>query len=126
MSHIHLTKSVEYNSVVGILLIWWCSSLIVSYQVSIPMSFFFRLNDLFLNEHSILTFLSCFNSEMPDRTGGLTLLLPVSKDTRTKEEFHKLVNGNSGDPLAQVPMEVVNSFYILDVLVSKLPVSFRG
>ncbi|KAH7865715.1 hypothetical protein Vadar_010242 [Vaccinium darrowii] len=39
--------------------------------------------------------------EMPDRTGGLALLLPLSKDTRTKEEFHKLVNGNPGDPLAQ-------------------------
>ncbi|KAI8556776.1 hypothetical protein RHMOL_Rhmol05G0281700 [Rhododendron molle] len=39
--------------------------------------------------------------EMPDRPGGLALLLPLSKDTRTKEEIHKLVNGNSGDPLAQ-------------------------
>ncbi|KAG5550366.1 hypothetical protein RHGRI_015355 [Rhododendron griersonianum] len=39
--------------------------------------------------------------EVPDRSGGLSLLLPLSKDTRTKEEIHKLVNGNSGDPLAQ-------------------------
>ncbi|THG10268.1 hypothetical protein TEA_028235 [Camellia sinensis var. sinensis] len=37
--------------------------------------------------------------EMPDRTGGAALLLPLSKDGRTKEENHKLLNGNSGDPV---------------------------
>lgn len=40
--------------------------------------------------------------ELPDRTSGnLPLLLPVSskdKEARTKEENHKLLNGNSGDP----------------------------
>ncbi|KAF5471593.1 hypothetical protein F2P56_008373 [Juglans regia] len=39
--------------------------------------------------------------EMPDRTGGASLLLPMStkdKDSKTKEENHKLLNGNSGDP----------------------------
>lgn len=40
--------------------------------------------------------------ELPDRaTGTSTLLLPLStkdKDSRTKEENHKLLNGNTGDP----------------------------
>ncbi|XP_057485382.1 phosphatidylinositol:ceramide inositolphosphotransferase 1-like [Actinidia eriantha] len=37
--------------------------------------------------------------ELPDRTSGAALLLPLSKDSRTKDENHKLLNGNSGDPL---------------------------
>ncbi|KAK9986465.1 hypothetical protein SO802_031416 [Lithocarpus litseifolius] len=39
--------------------------------------------------------------EMPDRTSGASLLLPLTskdKDSRNKEENHKLLNGNSGDP----------------------------
>ncbi|GJT71215.1 hypothetical protein Tco_1030501 [Tanacetum coccineum] len=36
--------------------------------------------------------------EMPDRSLGV-LLLPLSKDSRTKEEGTKLMNGNSGDPI---------------------------
>ncbi|XP_048320018.1 phosphatidylinositol:ceramide inositolphosphotransferase 2 [Ziziphus jujuba] len=40
--------------------------------------------------------------ELPDRSnGGASLLLPVTnkeKDSRIKEENHKLLNGNSGDP----------------------------
>ncbi|OAY82830.1 Phosphatidylinositol:ceramide inositolphosphotransferase [Ananas comosus] len=38
--------------------------------------------------------------EMPDRSGGSTTLLPVSvkdKESRSKEELHKLLNGNSVD-----------------------------
>ncbi|KAA8518972.1 hypothetical protein F0562_016254 [Nyssa sinensis] len=35
--------------------------------------------------------------ELPDRSGGGMLLLPLSKDGKTKEENHKLLNGNSGD-----------------------------
>ena len=37
---------------------------------------------------------------MPDRTGGSPPLLPLSvkeKDSRFKEENHKLLNGTSGD-----------------------------
>uniref|UniRef100_A0A5B6ZQJ3 Putative phosphatidylinositol:ceramide inositolphosphotransferase 1 n=1 Tax=Davidia involucrata TaxID=16924 RepID=A0A5B6ZQJ3_DAVIN len=38
--------------------------------------------------------------ELPDRTSGAAVsLLPLSKDGRTKEENHKLLNGNSGDPV---------------------------
>ncbi|KAJ8428922.1 hypothetical protein Cgig2_024887 [Carnegiea gigantea] len=41
--------------------------------------------------------------EMPERpAGGASLLLPISskdKDGRTKEENHKLLNGNSADPM---------------------------
>ncbi|KAF9665136.1 hypothetical protein SADUNF_Sadunf16G0090700 [Salix dunnii] len=39
--------------------------------------------------------------ELPDRTGGASFLLPLStkdKDSKTKEENHKLLNGNSVDP----------------------------
>ncbi|XP_019430755.1 PREDICTED: phosphatidylinositol:ceramide inositolphosphotransferase 1-like [Lupinus angustifolius] len=39
--------------------------------------------------------------ELPDRSSAVVTLLPVStkdKDGRTKEENHKLLNGNSGDP----------------------------
>lgn len=38
---------------------------------------------------------------MPDRGIGAHLL-PVSKDSRMKEEATKLVNGNSGDPTDRV------------------------
>lgn len=38
-----------------------------------------------------------FVAELPDRTSA-ALLLPLSKDSKTKEENHKLLNGNSGDP----------------------------
>ncbi|KAG2380815.1 Phosphatidylinositol:ceramide inositolphosphotransferase [Vigna angularis] len=40
--------------------------------------------------------------ELPDRSIAAATLLPLSikdKDGRTKEENHKLLNGNSGDPL---------------------------
>uniref|UniRef100_A0A0E0L389 Sphingomyelin synthase-like domain-containing protein n=1 Tax=Oryza punctata TaxID=4537 RepID=A0A0E0L389_ORYPU len=47
-------------------------------------------------------------SEMPDRTNGVPLLplstrekdgrLKEERDSRLKEEFHKLLNGNHGDP----------------------------
>ncbi|KAG6769541.1 hypothetical protein POTOM_025183 [Populus tomentosa] len=39
--------------------------------------------------------------ELPDRTGGASILLPLSnkdKDSKTREENHKLLNGNSVDP----------------------------
>ncbi|KAI5561159.1 hypothetical protein POPTR_016G105700v4 [Populus trichocarpa] len=39
--------------------------------------------------------------ELPDRTGGASFLLPLStkdKDSKPKEENHKLLNGNSVDP----------------------------
>ncbi|KAL0010018.1 hypothetical protein SO802_005126, partial [Lithocarpus litseifolius] len=38
--------------------------------------------------------------QMPDRTSGASLLLPLTskdKDSRNKDENHKLLNGNSGD-----------------------------
>lgn len=37
----------------------------------------------------------CFETELRDRT---VMLLPVISKDRTKEENHKLVNGNSVDP----------------------------
>ncbi|GJX00121.1 phosphatidylinositol:ceramide inositolphosphotransferase 1-like protein isoform X1 [Tanacetum coccineum] len=45
--------------------------------------------------------------EMPDRSLG-ALLLPLSKDSRTKEEGTKLMNGNSGDPIDRRPRSQAN------------------
>ncbi|KAF5750886.1 phosphatidylinositol:ceramide inositolphosphotransferase 1-like [Tripterygium wilfordii] len=56
--------------------------------------------------------------ELPDRTSGAgTLLLPLStkdKDTRTKEENHKLLNGNSVDPSDWRPRTQVNGKIVED------------
>lgn len=38
---------------------------------------------------------SCLLAELADRSNGSSLMLPLSN--RTREENHKLVNGNSGD-----------------------------
>ncbi|XP_073289292.1 phosphatidylinositol:ceramide inositolphosphotransferase 2-like isoform X3 [Primulina huaijiensis] len=39
--------------------------------------------------------------ELPDRSGAAALLLPLSKDSKTKEGInHKLLNGHSGDSAA--------------------------
>ncbi|KAF3559876.1 hypothetical protein F2Q69_00015371 [Brassica cretica] len=43
--------------------------------------------------------------ELPDRT---TVLLPVSSKDRTKEENHKLLNGNGVDPADRRPRAQVN------------------
>lgn len=49
--------------------------------------------------------------ELPDRTSGSSLFLPVStkdKDVRSKEENHKLLNGNGADPADWRPRTQVN------------------
>lgn len=57
---------------------------------------------------------------MPDR-GAAALLLPVTKDSRTKEENHKLLNGNAGDP---TDMVLINDIFNLNLsLVSPLQIS---
>ncbi|KAI5682640.1 hypothetical protein M9H77_03868 [Catharanthus roseus] len=45
--------------------------------------------------------------ELPDRSAA-ALLLPLTKDGKTKEENHKLLNGNSGDPADWRPRIQVN------------------
>ncbi|XP_016467237.1 phosphatidylinositol:ceramide inositolphosphotransferase 1 isoform X1 [Nicotiana tabacum] len=45
--------------------------------------------------------------ELADRTSA-ALLLPLSKDSKTKEENHKLLNGNSGDPADWRPRTQIN------------------
>ncbi|KAF7825598.1 phosphatidylinositol:ceramide inositolphosphotransferase 1-like [Senna tora] len=56
--------------------------------------------------------------ELPDRsTAAAALLLPLSnkdKDGRTKEENHKLLNGNSGDPADRRPRTQVNGKILED------------
>ncbi|KAK1396831.1 Plant inositol phosphorylceramide synthase [Heracleum sosnowskyi] len=51
--------------------------------------------------------------EMPDR-GAAALLLPVSKDSRTKEENLKLLNGNAGDPTDRRLRSQVNGKVVED------------
>lgn len=51
--------------------------------------------------------------ELPDR--GAAALLPVSKESRTKEENHKLLNGNAGDPTDRVLINTICSAYLLIV-----------
>ena len=50
--------------------------------------------------------------ELPDR-GAAALLLPVTKDSRTKEENHKLLNGNAGDPTDRVMMKSIFNYLSL-------------
>ncbi|KAK6779202.1 hypothetical protein RDI58_021386 [Solanum bulbocastanum] len=50
--------------------------------------------------------------ELPDRTS--TLLLPVTKDSKSKEENHKLLNGNSGDPAEWRPRTQINGKIVED------------
>ncbi|KAK4478508.1 hypothetical protein RD792_013985 [Penstemon davidsonii] len=45
--------------------------------------------------------------ELPDRSNGATLLLPLSNN-KTKEENHKLLNGNSGDSADWRPRTQIN------------------
>ncbi|KAJ7961329.1 Phosphatidylinositol:ceramide inositolphosphotransferase 1 [Quillaja saponaria] len=56
--------------------------------------------------------------ELPDRTtGAVALLLPLStkdKDSKTKEENHKLLNGNSGDSMDWRPRIQVNGKILED------------
>ncbi|XP_055809198.1 phosphatidylinositol:ceramide inositolphosphotransferase 1-like isoform X1 [Solanum dulcamara] len=50
--------------------------------------------------------------ELPDRTGTASLL-PVSKDSKTKEENHKLLNGNA-DPEDWRPRTQINGMIMED------------
>ncbi|KAK4268684.1 hypothetical protein QN277_025300 [Acacia crassicarpa] len=56
--------------------------------------------------------------ELPDRNAAAAFLLPLSnkdKDGRTKEETHKLLNGNSGDPADWRQRTQVNGKILEDV-----------
>ncbi|KAI3474696.1 hypothetical protein Pfo_029881 [Paulownia fortunei] len=47
--------------------------------------------------------------ELPDRSNGAAaLFLPLTKDNKTKEENHKLMNGNSGDSADWRPRTQIN------------------
>lgn len=55
--------------------------------------------------------------ELPDRTGGASLLLPLStkdKDSKVKEENHKLLNGNGVDPADWRPRAQANGKILED------------
>ncbi|PSS34605.1 Phosphatidylinositol:ceramide inositolphosphotransferase [Actinidia chinensis var. chinensis] len=52
--------------------------------------------------------------ELPDRTSAAVFLLPLRKDIRTKDKNHKLLNGNSGDPLHRRVRTPLNSKILED------------
>ncbi|KAA8516347.1 hypothetical protein F0562_016640 [Nyssa sinensis] len=52
--------------------------------------------------------------ELPDRSSGATVSLPLSKDGRMKDENHKLLNGNHGDPVDWRPRTQVNGKILED------------
>lgn len=72
----------------GIPWTWLCSSSTRNYQV------WYFTSEITCRNLPKFSYDFVFKTELPDRT---TVLLPVSKD-RTKEENHKLVNGNGVDP----------------------------
>lgn len=65
-----------------------------------------------LHGRHFVTGLADIFAEMPDRTNGVPLLplstkekeirLKEEKDSKLKDEFHKLLNGNHGDPTDRV------------------------
>ncbi|CAN1142472.1 Phosphatidylinositol:ceramide inositolphosphotransferase 1 [Linum perenne] len=90
---------------VDVVVAWYTVNLVVFFvDKKLPgmFSVFISLSSFFLpwDENACLT-LESFSTELPDRTGGATtLLLPLTtkdKDEKTKEENHKLLNGNSVD-----------------------------
>ncbi|CAN1849954.1 Phosphatidylinositol:ceramide inositolphosphotransferase 1 [Linum perenne] len=89
---------------VDVVVAWYTVNLVVFFvDKKLPgmFSVFISLSSFFLpwDENACLT-LESFSTELPDRTGATTLLLPLTtkdKDEKTKEENHKLLNGNSVD-----------------------------
>lgn len=66
--------------------------------------------------------------ELPDRTGAAALL-PMStkdKDSKPKEENHKLLNGNSGDPADWRQRTQVNGKILEDGKVGHLDTAMNG
>lgn len=80
---------------------------------SIFISYFLSIINLTLT-------LICIHTELPDRSGA-ALLLPLSKDSRTKEENHKLLNGNSGDPTDWVLKMAFSTLFFTYLIVIFVP-----
>ncbi|KAK9995436.1 hypothetical protein SO802_020145 [Lithocarpus litseifolius] len=67
--------------------------------------------------------------EMPDQTSGASLLLPLTskdKDSRSKEENHKLLNGNSGDLTDRRQRTQVNGKNLEDGNTGHLDTAMNG
>ncbi|XP_060176792.1 phosphatidylinositol:ceramide inositolphosphotransferase 1-like [Lycium barbarum] len=63
--------------------------------------------------------------ELPDRAIAASLL-PVSKDNKTKEGNHKLLNGNSGDPEDWRPRTQINGMIMEDGNAVHVEASMNG
>ncbi|KAJ8570734.1 hypothetical protein K7X08_037706 [Anisodus acutangulus] len=66
-----------------------------------------------------------FLAELPDRTSAASLLR-VSKDSKTKEENHKLLNGNYGDPEDWRPRTQIKGMIMEDGNVVHVETSMNG
>ena len=111
MKILHFVHRSLYDSPAGIPLIWLCSLQTRNCQVwNLPL-----LLIKFLVDSLWAVSLTCVvTAEMPDRTSGASLLLPLTskdKDSKNKEENHKLLNGNSGDPTDRVQRIFFLSFF---------------
>lgn len=101
-----LTQTDRFS--VGILLIWWSFSWIRNFQVSFCYQCSIECSDSASGRkfNLMLLYQCSLFAELPDRTNGAaSLLLPLStkdRDTKTRDESHKLLNGNSVDPTDRV------------------------
>lgn len=88
-----------YDFVAGTLLIWLCSFLTKSCQVGIYYSPYGCIIVIsYVNCQNFEPDLGFIHAELPDRSNAAAaLFLPLTKDNKTKEENHKLMNGNTGD-----------------------------
>ncbi|KAM7526417.1 hypothetical protein LguiA_016319 [Lonicera macranthoides] len=64
--------------------------------------------------------------ELPDRSGPAAMLLPLTKDGRTKEENHKLLNGNSVDPADWRLRTQVNGTFLEDGKAAHVETGMNG
>ncbi|KAJ6865158.1 phosphatidylinositol:ceramide inositolphosphotransferase 1-like [Populus alba x Populus x berolinensis] len=100
----HYTVDVTVAWYVSSIRLFNCAVIVsIKKKYSVVLIFILALQ-LLLSRYTVnlvVFFLDKKLPELPDRTGGASFLLPLStkdKDSKTKEENHKLLNGNSVDP----------------------------
>ncbi|KAH0730022.1 hypothetical protein KY289_001210 [Solanum tuberosum] len=79
--------------------LYGCADLIISSHMILSLVFVQTYQKYGTRRYTVnlvVFFIDKTLPELPDHTSAL--LLPVTKDRKSKEENHKLLNGNSGDP----------------------------
>lgn len=94
-----LIVSSRKHYTVDVVVAWYTVNLVVFFlDKKLPGMIFFTSETTYLQRPSQFSlWWACSKTELADRT--TTALLPVSSKDRTKEENHKLMNGNGVDPL---------------------------